>query len=230
MIGVGGLIALLAGVGGGTFLALSKVRPEVAKMAEERRAAAEAARLAEEERARAALYVRLPDPAHLDPEHLRSVARELERWNADLAKREQRIVEAETSVARREEIVRQERSALDQQRREIAEFQRSVANSVVLIEERTAAALTQQVEMLNAMKPEQVVDFLKEQTDARAAKMLAQMKTRRVVKLMETWTGLFPEDRTRVLGLFEKMRLVMNEGDLAIRPAPDAEAAPPPTP
>jgi hypothetical protein len=216
IIVAGGALLFAAGLGGGTLLALKRVQPAVEEIAEARRKAAEEAAAAKEAEERARIYLRTPDPAHLDPDHLRSVARELERWNADLTARETRIQQLETDLARREELARRERAALDAQRAEIAAFQRRIADSLIVIEDRVRRNLEQQLELLNAMRPEQVVDILREQPEAQAARLLSQMKTRRVVKLVETWNAMHPEERNRVLDLLEAMRLVTHESDIRV--------------
>lgn len=230
IIVAGGTILFLAGLGGGSYLALSKGRElalELARARAETQASshAEAARAAEEaEQAE----LRQPEALPPDAQRLQRVARELQRWSAEVQGREQRAAAREEALAEREDLLRRERAALDARREELVAFQERVRSQIILIERAEEQNLQNLAELLDGMGVDQVVATLRSQPDDRNARLLAQMKARRVVRLLESWTTAHPSDRARVLQLFQSMRVVMREAD--VDPAGEQPAATPEPP
>lgn len=150
-------------------------------------------------------------------EILTKTAEEMDLWSKDLKKREEQQLERDKNLMEREELLKNERSAINVERERVLELQtrideqlqlhkKEIEGRVLSINKGEDANLQKMADLYALMKVEENVEMLRGTPDEQVAKLMNLTKVKRQAKLLETWAAKYPDDRERLLRITETMK------------------------
>jgi hypothetical protein len=150
-------------------------------------------------------------------EVLTKTAEELDLWAKDLKKREDQQLERDKALLEREELMKNERAALNVERERIVELQarmdeqlqlhkKEIESRVLSINKDEDVNLQKMADLYALMKVDECVELLRGTPDEQVAKIITLSKVKRQAKLLETWASKHPDDRDRILRINETMK------------------------
>ncbi|MES2308986.1 MAG: hypothetical protein V4507_09010 [Verrucomicrobiota bacterium] len=150
-------------------------------------------------------------------ETLTKTAEELDQWSKDLKKKEEKQLERDKSLIDREELMKNERAALNVERDRVLELQtrmdeklqehkKEIESRVLSIDKDEDANLQKMADLYALMKVDECVELLRGTPDEQVAKIISLSKIKRQAKLLETWASKHPDDRERILRINETMK------------------------
>lgn len=155
-------------------------------------------------------------------ETLTKTAEELDLWRADLEKARERQLVLDQDLLRREELIKNERAALNVEREKAVELQhrmeellkqhkKEIDERMLKINQDETANLTKMADLFSQMKIEQNIELLRGMPDDQIAKLMALTKVKRQAKLLETWSKLHATEVDRILKITEAMKRFSND-------------------
>ncbi len=150
-------------------------------------------------------------------ESLTKTVEEMELWSKDLKKREEEQLARDQSLLEREELLKNERAAINVERERVLELQtrideqlqshkKEIEGRVLTINKGEDANLQKMADLYALMKVDENVEMLRGTADDQVAKLLTLTKVKRQAKLLETWSSKHPDDRERILRITETMK------------------------
>jgi Mg/Co/Ni transporter MgtE len=180
------IISVVAGLGmifgllGGVFLTLSKVKLPAPPRPH---------------------HVSFSDSAPAAPktfEDVSKVASELDSWRRDLNEKNEKALALDAELARREEILRAEREALDKEKDRLAQVQKDMESRLIKIRTDEAPRLEELAGLYKTMKPDSAVDLMRALPSEQVTKILTVMDRKVQAKLLSLWVQKYPGDKAVV--------------------------------
>lgn len=148
---------------------------------------------------------------------LAKTAEEMELWSKDLKKREEEQLARDRDLIDREELLKNERAAINVERDRVLELQtrideqlqkhkKEIESRVLTINKGEDGNLQKMADLYSLMKIDENVELLRGTPDDQVAKLMGLTKVKRQAKLLETWASKHPDDRERILRITETMK------------------------
>jgi flagellar motility protein MotE (MotC chaperone) len=205
-------ILFLGGIGGGAFLVMQQTEKrleEEAIQAEKARQEQEAAEAEKSKEAAVTLDDRFKN--NLSQESLEKISQELAQWSNELKKREKNLIALDEDLVRREKLLAAEQEALIKRRESLAGLQKKLEERIITVQKTETESYTKLALFYSTMKPDTTLEILRAMKDDDVAKMFAFMPEKTRLKLMNAWSGKYPQELARVTKISEKFYNVVKE-------------------
>ncbi|SDU25042.1 hypothetical protein SAMN05444156_2859 [Verrucomicrobium sp. GAS474] len=182
IISIAAGLGMIFGILGGVFISLSKVKLPAWPHAK---------------------HVSFADSTPTVPktfEDVSKVASELDSWRRDLNEKNEKSLSLDAELARREEIIRAEREALDKEKDRLAQVQKDMESRLIKIRESEAPRLEELAGLYKTMKPDSAIDLMRALPSEQVTKILSTSAMDRKVqaKLLSLWVSKYPGDKAIV--------------------------------
>ncbi len=131
-------------------------------------------------------------------EDVSKVASELDSWRRDLNEKNEKALALDAELARREEIIRAEREALDKEKERLAQVQKDMEARLIKIQANEQPRLEELSSLYKTMKPDSAVDLMRALPSEQVTKILTVMDRKIQAKLLSLWVQKYPEDKVAV--------------------------------
>jgi len=148
-------------------------------------------------------HVSFADTAPAAPktfEDVSKVAAELDSWRRDLTEKNEKALALDAELARREEILRAEREALDKEKDRLSQVQKDMESRLIKIRESEAPRLEELAGLYKTMKPDSAIDLLRALPSEQVTKIFSTstMDRKTQAKLLSIWVQKYPGDKAVV--------------------------------
>ncbi len=132
-------------------------------------------------------------------ETLKKTSESMMALNLALADREKRVAAREAKLQEEEEELADERATLDASHEKFKALFNDFQNRLELVEANQQEQLQKQVDLYNAMGPDQAIEMIRAMDDATVTRLFSVMDTKPLAKLMTAWKTKYPDDAARLL-------------------------------
>ena len=147
-------------------------------------------------------------------EDFSKVASELDSWRRELTEKNNKALLLDSELVRREQLIQAERVALDKERARLDEVLKNIENRLIKIKTNEGAQLQQIVDLYGKMKPEAAVTLLQSLPEEQATKVVAKIDDPKLkAKLIETWLSLArtPADKEKIARITTNLLRTIDE-------------------
>ncbi|MFZ5806699.1 MAG: hypothetical protein ACOY3I_05795 [Verrucomicrobiota bacterium] len=199
-------IVCLLGLGGATFIVISKAKT-FAVEAKEKETVAVHRESSKEHSGDLSSSQESGFPAQT----LKPVVNELDQWRAELNTQKEKLLAMDQDIMRRETILKAERESVEKEKAKILEMQKQLSERVLSVQVNDAQKYKELAVMFTKMKVDQVVLFMKMFPDDQTSKLMSFIPNKQLIKILEYWSITYPDDRERLMRVTSQIRRVIQE-------------------
>ncbi len=151
----------------------------------------------------------MPAPRSFDD--FTKIAAELDSWRRELTERNNKALLLDAELARREQVLQAERSALDKERANLDQVQKDLEDRLIKIKDNEVPRLEEMANLYSTMKPDDAVVLLRSLPQDQATRLLTVMKPKIRAKLLSGWIEKYPADKALVAQVTNDLIRTMKE-------------------
>lgn len=142
-------------------------------------------------------------------EGLTGVAEQFDLWRKELDAREKHLLQMDEDLIKRQALMDAEKETLQKERDKVLEIQTNVEKQLLLVEENEEKRFEEMSQLFSKMTPIEAVNYIRPLPEPQITRLITYIPKKQLIKILETWSQAFPNERDKVSKMITQTRLVV---------------------
>ncbi len=141
---------------------------------------------------------------------LTGVAKELEAWRKELTEKQNRELQFDAELLKREDLLKAEKEALTREEQKLTDLQKDIETSLIRVKASEEPKLQELADLYKSLKAEDAVQLLKKASTIDAIKVFTHLDLKTQSKFISVWlnTAASEDEKKALIDIIDGMKRV----------------------